>query len=125
MEEETTFLESFLEGLNRPDPTDITFSASRDSVTVEDPEGRVLARWGLTDFYDAIPGAPDRGPCRLEYGGRTISVECACREWEQWNGVRDELVEQREFIPLEDWINEYAESWQLFTAFNNLQSQKA
>ena len=101
---------------------DITFSATRDAVTVEDPEARVLGRWGLTDFYDAIPQSPDRGTAKIEHGGRSVVVDCAIREWDQYNGVRDELVQCREFIPLEDWINQHAESWQLLPAFNNLKS---
>lgn len=104
---------------------DITFFATRDSVTVEDPEGRVLGRWGITDFYDAIPQSPDRGTAKIEHGGRSVVVECAIREWQQFNSILDELIDCREFIPLEDWINQHAESWQLFQAFNNLQSQKA
>ncbi len=103
---------------------DFTFYAANGLVYVEDAHGEI-ARHSVTEFYDAIPQAPDRGTARIPNSfGDPVIRECAIVEWDECSPCRDELVTRREFIAIEEYINDYAEERDLYRAHINLSSQK-
>ena len=103
---------------------DLTFHAANGLVYVEDQSGEV-ARHSVTEFYDAIPQAPDWGTARIQnFAGDPVIRECAIVEWDEYSPCRDELITRREFIPIEEYINDYAEERDLDRAHINLSSQK-
>lgn len=103
---------------------DLTYHAANCLVYIEDQHGEV-ARHSLTDFYDAIPNSPDRGTAKIpNFAGDPVVRECAIVEWDEFSQCLDELVTRREFIPIEEYINDYAEEADLFRAHINLTYQK-
>jgi len=102
---------------------DITHHAANGLVYVEDKSGEI-ARHSVTEFYDAIPNSPDRGTAKIPNSfGDPVIRECAIVEWDDFDQCRDELITRREFIPIEEYINDYAEENDLLRAHINLISQ--
>lgn len=96
----------------------MTFHATTSTVEIQDAAGAVFLVPTLL-FYNSIPGAPDRGTYRGPDGEER---ECAIVEYDEYSPLRDELIQRREFIPVEDWINEHAEPQDLEQAFRVCQS---
>lgn len=93
------------------------FHATQSTVEIQDATGAVVLVPTLM-FYEAIPGAPQWGTARIE-GTETT---CAIVEYDEYSKLRDELIQRREFIPLEDYINDHAEQWDLEQALRVCQS---
>ncbi len=95
----------------------MTFHATTSTVEIQDDTGAVILVPTLM-FYDAIPGAPDRGTARID----GMERECAIVEWDQYSALQDELVTLRDFVPIEWYINEYAEQNDLEMALQAVKS---
>lgn len=125
MEEETTFLESFLEGLNRPDPTDIAFAITETEVVVERESGKAESFW-LPDFFDALPNAPERGEAVIEtqYYGKQ-EIECAIHVIEIRDPYTGEYEDRTQFIPLPVYLRELVSIEDMEIAYKTLKSLTA
>ncbi len=95
----------------------MTFHATSTQVEIQDAAGAVFLVPTLL-FYDAIPGAPYRGTARIDGMERVCSIV----EYDQFSPLQEELIQYREFIPIETWINEYAENEDLERGFEALKS---
>ncbi len=95
----------------------MTFHATASTTEIQDTAGAVFLVPTLM-FYEAIPNAPDWGTARIE-GTETT---CAIVEYDEYSPLRDELLTRREFIPLDEYINDHAEQNDLEQALRVCQS---
>ena len=104
---------------------DITFAITETEVIVELP-GKPAERLWLPDFFDALPGAPQRGTAVIEtqYYGKQ-ETECAIHTYEIRDPYTGEYEDCTQFIPLEVYLRELVSVEDMETAYKTLKSVTA
>lgn len=104
---------------------DITFAITETEVIVE-RAGKPTERLWLPDFFDALPGAPQRGTAVIEtqYYGKQ-ETECAIHVIEVRDPYTGEYEDRTQFIPLEVYLRDLVSVEDMKTAYKTLKSLTA
>lgn len=103
----------------------ITFAITETEVIVECP-GKPTERLWLPDFFDALPGAPQRGTAVIEtqFYGR-METECVIHTYEIRDPYTGEYDDRTHFIPLDVYLRELVSVEDMETAYKTLKSLTA
>ena len=104
---------------------EITFTINETEVIVEFP-GKPAERLWLPDFFDALPGAPQRGTALIEthFYGRQ-ETECAIHTYEIRDPYTGEYDDRTHFIPLPVYLREMVSVEDMEIAYLTLKSLTA